>query len=137
MSHRALGWLAAITLFIAAAVELSMVVRKLGWPRFANDIAHSNIISGALAILFTATAIVILLRRHSARLATAAFLLGIGSTLAMLFHSLVGLAVGYLPVAVWMAVLLALMWRGSEWRQARRMARNADMSHPPHIPRNA
>lgn len=115
--RRAFGIAAALVLFCAACIEVAIVVSGHAWLRFSTE--HNDIVSCVLAGFFAICAPVILLRDRSEGWTRVAFALAVASTLALFAHSLVGLAIIYLPISFVQAYLLWNAFRGIDVEERR------------------
>lgn len=119
MDRRTYGFAAAGMLFGAAGLELAIIASGHAWTRWS--IEHNNIVSAVLAGFFALSGAIILLRDRSDGWRRAAFALGVASTLALFAHSLVGLAIVYLPLAFVETFLLYNTFRGSRFERRTRV----------------
>ncbi len=113
------GYLAAALFAGAATTEIVMIATDRYWPRFSE--LHNHIAMGIVAAVWIVAAAALLVRRRSRGLAMAAWFLSVVGTAVLLLHSLVGLAIVYLPLTALQIFLLKRTLSGTEWRGLRSM----------------
>lgn len=124
-----------ISLFVAsAALELLRVAADAPWPGLAPMASH--LVSVILAVLWIGGVVAIALRRRSAFLAQAAWILAIAGVVVMVPHATVTRLLGswagaiFLPLAIVGAVLVKKMFDRGELRRLRRAVRDEKEQSP-------